>query len=788
MAAELLPMLARAGDSDNNPLSGALWYFYATGTTTPRSVYTTAALDVAHANPVVADSAGKFAPIYFDASLSYRGVLKDAGGATIFDVDPINSGTLSALGASAGAGNVGFSHSATYAAATLGKSLQQREINVKDAPYSATGDGTADDTAAFRDAEAALTGGGVILVPAGTYSVSYVPVANSGVTIRGIGGDVIIKKRGSAGASERGVFAVLNMLDANFTVENIIFDLNGEGPYGIGTAGRIANVYAANTVAQVKGITGPANAAVYALRASHILVENCTIKNSGENGLLFRNCGNWTVKGCKFDNIANWGVEISLTAAGSDGGTGTMPDRDHALVEKNTFNRCNDFAMGSGNGGAIGGGGEPGASIAFKNYRFLNNSVMRSHRGIQVEFPKADSYLLGAEISGNDFDEIGQNPITFIGLKDANIANNRARNVGHPAAFALFYQKVNDGGGTPTYPDIGGVILSTLFSNVKISKFIQTDDRSADGVIYLTDGVATSGDATFTSASAAFDSADVGKRIAVLGAGPDSGNVVLETTIASVNSATSIELAQAPYTSASAAKFAYGGASRNGIIAYTGASVDIEDCTVVAGTSMGLTAEPTASAIEIEAISDRVRIAGSTLTAPSNGGSTPAGLRMIDAFAGKLHLPPSNVITGFTATLVGVETNKASVIPVSTSFTEDRALAPSATANTYGSMEIIYPATGAASFLEVTCGSFEALGTFGGGETVTFKVQLYYYDGVDGTAVEIPVTATGTTQLTAKNFVALNPSGSRFRAAGISMKSSAASSTVTGKANLVARQ
>ena len=73
---------SRATSSKGLNLDGAKWYFYQTGTTTPQSVYTTAALDTTHANPVVADAAGKFANIYFDSSLEYRGVLKTSDDAT----------------------------------------------------------------------------------------------------------------------------------------------------------------------------------------------------------------------------------------------------------------------------------------------------------------------------------------------------------------------------------------------------------------------------------------------------------------------------------------------------------------------------------------------------------------------------------------------------------------------------------------------------------------------------------------------------------------------------------
>lgn len=114
MAAELLPMLARAADTNNDVLSGAKWHFYATGTTTPQNVYTTSGLGVAHANPVVADASGKFAAIYFDASLAYRGVLKTSDGATtIFDIDPINAGVIAALGLNTGAASIGYKQGGT---------------------------------------------------------------------------------------------------------------------------------------------------------------------------------------------------------------------------------------------------------------------------------------------------------------------------------------------------------------------------------------------------------------------------------------------------------------------------------------------------------------------------------------------------------------------------------------------------------------------------------------------------------------------------------------------------
>lgn len=92
MAAELLSDLSRATDSNSDPLSGAQLFFYATGTLNPQATYTTAALSVAHANPVVADSGGLFPPIFLNSALQYRRILKTAAGVIIQDTDPVNNG------------------------------------------------------------------------------------------------------------------------------------------------------------------------------------------------------------------------------------------------------------------------------------------------------------------------------------------------------------------------------------------------------------------------------------------------------------------------------------------------------------------------------------------------------------------------------------------------------------------------------------------------------------------------------------------------------------------------
>jgi len=72
----------------------------------------------------------------------------------------------------------------------------------------------------------------------------------------------------------------------------------------------------------------------------------------------------------------------------------------------------------------------------------------------------------------------------------------------------------------------------------------------------VTDGAITATDATFTSATAAFTAANVGMTIYVVGAG--TGGAGLVTTIASINSATSVELAAVAAVTVAGAVAAWG--------------------------------------------------------------------------------------------------------------------------------------------------------------------------------------------------------------------------------------
>ena len=76
-----LSLFAGAGwqffDNNGVPLAGGLLYTYAAGTTTPLATYTTSAGNIANANPIVLNSAGRLAnEVWLTTGSSYKFILQ----------------------------------------------------------------------------------------------------------------------------------------------------------------------------------------------------------------------------------------------------------------------------------------------------------------------------------------------------------------------------------------------------------------------------------------------------------------------------------------------------------------------------------------------------------------------------------------------------------------------------------------------------------------------------------------------------------------------------------------
>lgn len=89
----IIPQYMPAEDANGDRIAGARLYFYdfdTEATTDLKPIYTTSALSVQHANPVVADASGIFAAIWADTTEEFTVVVADADGAPIVTYDGVS--------------------------------------------------------------------------------------------------------------------------------------------------------------------------------------------------------------------------------------------------------------------------------------------------------------------------------------------------------------------------------------------------------------------------------------------------------------------------------------------------------------------------------------------------------------------------------------------------------------------------------------------------------------------------------------------------------------------------
>jgi hypothetical protein len=155
------------------PLIGGKLYTYAAGTSTPKTTWQDSAGTIPNTNPITLDSTGS-ALIYWDGS--YKIVLKDALGNTVYTVDNYNTDPLGVaqfitnLASSTGTSLVGYSNGGTKITTEQALDILYYGVaNVRNPKYAGGAQGgTHDDTAAFQ---AAINSGlKIVYVPAGSYT------------------------------------------------------------------------------------------------------------------------------------------------------------------------------------------------------------------------------------------------------------------------------------------------------------------------------------------------------------------------------------------------------------------------------------------------------------------------------------------------------------------------------------------------------------------------------------------------------------------------------------------
>lgn len=98
MAISIITSHLQSCDSNGSPLNAGTVTVYAATTTTPLSLYSDSALSVGVTNPITLDASGRHAMVYI-ATASYKLLLKNSAGTTIYTHDNIDPGVAVGSGA-----------------------------------------------------------------------------------------------------------------------------------------------------------------------------------------------------------------------------------------------------------------------------------------------------------------------------------------------------------------------------------------------------------------------------------------------------------------------------------------------------------------------------------------------------------------------------------------------------------------------------------------------------------------------------------------------------------------
>lgn len=168
--------------SSGVPYAGAKARFYQTGTTTPIDVHIDAARTIPFAQPLQADAAGQFQPIYLNALENYKMVLTDSADVQIDSIDPAYSALFTAEQLS------GVIYPQTPAELTAGVTptstlYLEGDIRRYGASTAATNNSGAINTALSVSA----AGGSAVYIPSGTWTVTSSPTFTAAASMMGAG-------------------------------------------------------------------------------------------------------------------------------------------------------------------------------------------------------------------------------------------------------------------------------------------------------------------------------------------------------------------------------------------------------------------------------------------------------------------------------------------------------------------------------------------------------------------------------------------------------------------------
>ena len=326
-----LSALAGAGQQffDNNGviLTGGKLYSYAAGTTTPQTTYTSASGSTAHTNPIILNSAGRVATgeIWLTAGNNYKFALYTSTDVLIATYDNITG--INGTGIASNAANVTYDPAGTNAVATNVQAKLRQYVSVKD--FGAVGDGVADDTTAIQNALNALSSGGSIYVPSGTYKITNLLSFYSSQLFIGNGPTSIIEYAEVSPASTKPVLQISGK--TNTVVSDICVKVN-PNTYQTARTLNIENSSVNCVYQNIKLIGGGGNAA-YIADSTNCSVINVSVDDYRGNGFYVANGSGNTIDNIDIPNGSNGLMGIQFVG----GENNTAQNSRIALIPDNYF-------------------------------------------------------------------------------------------------------------------------------------------------------------------------------------------------------------------------------------------------------------------------------------------------------------------------------------------------------------------------------------------------------------------------------------------------------------------
>jgi len=333
MSGSLLPNAKQQYfDSNGAPLAGGKVYYYIPSTTTLKNTYQDFALTVLNTNPIVLDSAGECIAYGLGA---YRQQVYDVNNNLIWDqvTYGIDASTIN--------------YTAPYAnsVSTTVQAKLAQTVSVID--FGADSSGVNDSTNAIQNAANALTNGGRLYIPKGTYSVSSIIYLKDKTTIFGDGiGTTLIQ---STSSNTTGVFQSWDSSQGNIYTGNVtrtyfgVFDLSIDMGH---TLDRTSTTVSGGVFVQWNYSAG----CIIAGNTRDVVIENVKLSNAGygistgsNTNVFIRNVD---ISGMQWDGIQTQFTQDVMTITNariySTGRNGiiSFKDRGQITVENFTIIDC----------------------------------------------------------------------------------------------------------------------------------------------------------------------------------------------------------------------------------------------------------------------------------------------------------------------------------------------------------------------------------------------------------------------------------------------------------------